>query len=85
MKPTDTTVFGTRPSPGSDSLAVLPSANADDRLTSLWYEHGHPFSDKSVVPPDVRQHTQLIYRQICQPSTDQPTSIAELQRENQAG
>ncbi|RMY56009.1 hypothetical protein D0865_03872 [Hortaea werneckii] len=30
----------------SSNDSVLPSATADKRLKALWYEHGHPYSDK---------------------------------------
>ncbi|GAB1735663.1 hypothetical protein NU219Hw_g4232t1 [Hortaea werneckii] len=30
----------------SSNDSVLPSVTADKRLQALWYEHGHPYSDK---------------------------------------
>lgn len=30
----------------NEQYEVLPSANADPALRSLWYEHGHPWSDR---------------------------------------
>ncbi|KAI7087078.1 male sterility protein [Hortaea werneckii] len=30
----------------SSNESVLPSAAADKRLKALWYEHGHPYSDR---------------------------------------
>ncbi|KAI7481622.1 male sterility protein [Hortaea werneckii] len=45
MAPIATADLEKTSSPSSND-SVLPSATADKRLKALWYEHGHPYSDK---------------------------------------
>ncbi|KAI7349865.1 hypothetical protein D0862_12956 [Hortaea werneckii] len=49
MAPIATADLEKTSSPSSND-SVLPSATADKRLKALWYEHGHPCSDKFANP-----------------------------------
>ncbi|KAI6854245.1 male sterility protein [Hortaea werneckii] len=49
MAPIATADLEKTSSPSSND-SVLPSATADKRSKALWYEHGHPYSDKFANP-----------------------------------
>ncbi|KAI7285022.1 male sterility protein [Hortaea werneckii] len=45
----------------SSNDSVLPSATADKRLKALWYEHGHPYSERFANPSLISLPSLLEY------------------------